>query len=289
MNDDLIDKMMELVLFVSILTEKNFKKNIADTKEKTAVVKEVVTDNIETLNSVNHVFIIISRIVLLTLAIYNLHINGQININTDAIAIILSLIIFIYSFIANIVFQENDVNQIGIGILSGSLLLVGLICIVIYINKDKLKSFFKKELDEQEELQTPEQKKEIKTKIHRYYINTLLILTSINEAISVSNTHPLVKIILVIIRLIVMSLYLVYLKRNEKIRFDKNGIDSTAAMIISTLISYISMIWDYFDINNTSEGPRQYTLGSTLLLIFLFFLYGVYTERKKKANSPVSD
>ena len=284
MNDEIMDKILEVIIFASALTEQKFKKDIgdakekaadviADAKEKAAAAKEIVTDNMETIQSVNHVFMIVSKICLLIISIYLLVINEQFNFNTDTIAYCSSLIIFIYAFIANIIFQENAANKIGIGILSGSLLFVGLVFRLLLMYKDIIIAYFKKEAKEEEDEQTVEQKTELKTKAHRYYLNTLLILAALNTAFTVSDTNPLVIVILTIIRCVVMSLYLVYLKRNGKIRFDKTGIDSTATLTVSTLISYVMKVWDYFDTNNTFDKTRKYSLGSTVL--FLFFLYGV--------------
>lgn len=293
MNDEIMDKILEVIIFASALTEQKFKKDIGDAKEKAAaaitdakekaaVAKEVVTDNIETIKSINNVFMIVSKIILLIISIYLLVLNDRFNFNTDTIAFVSSLIIFIYAFIANIIFQENAANKIGIGILSGSLLFVGLVFRLLLMYKDIIIAYFKKEAKEEEDEQTVEQKTELKTKAHRYYMNTLLMLSALNTAFTVSDTNPLVIVILTIIRTVVMSFYLVYLKRNGKIRFDKSGIDSTAALTVSTLISYVMKIWDYFDTNNTFDKTRKYSLGSTVLLLFLFFLYGVYTDRKIK-------
>jgi hypothetical protein len=282
MNDEIMDKILEVIIFASALSEQNFKKDIADAKEKAAAVKEIVTDNMETIKSIKDVFMIVSKITLLIISIYLLVINEKFNFNTDTIAYCSSLIIFIYAFIANIIFQENDANKIGIGILSGSLLFVGLVFRLLLMYKDIIIAYFKKEAKEEEDEQTVEQKTELKSKWHRYYLNTLLILAALNTAFTVSDTNPLVIVILTIIRCVVMSLYLVYLKRNGKIRFDKTGIDSTATLTVSTLISYVMKVWDYFDTNNTFDKTRKYSLASTVLLLFLFFLYGVYTDRKIK-------
>ena len=283
MNDEIMDKILEIIIFTSALSDQKFKKDIiADVKDKADVVKEIVADNMETIQSINYVFMIVSKICLLIISIYLLVINEQFNFNTDTIAYCSSFIIFIYAFIANIIFQENAAIKLGIGILSISLLFVGLVFRLLLMYKDIIIEYFKKEAKEEEDEQTEEQKKEFKTKAHRYYLNTLLILDALNTAFTVSDTNPLVIVILTIIRCVVMSLYLVYLKRNGKIRFDKTGIDSSAALTVSTLISYVMKVWDYFDTNNTFDKTRQYSLGSTVLLLFLFFLYGLYTDRKIK-------
>ena len=55
MNDEMMDKILEVIIFASALSEQKFKKDIVDVKEKAAAVKEIVTDNMETIQSINDV------------------------------------------------------------------------------------------------------------------------------------------------------------------------------------------------------------------------------------------
>ena len=276
--DDIINKLLEIVILASALSEQKIKKN---TKEKFAV--EDTLDKSSDNTSIIRIFTIIAKIITMIMTIYIMYINNQINLNIDSFSQISSLLIFIYAFIANIIFQQNNKLQVIITIVSCSILFVGLIALPIYINRKRIIAILNKKTIEQEKTQTIEQKIENKTKSHRYYISILLILTAINQALVTSNVDKIFIFILTIIRFIATSLYLVYLKRNDKIQFNKKGIDVTASSIIGTLILYISNMWDYLDSNDAYNNERNATIYSMLGLLFLFFLYGLYID----FNEPI--
>lgn len=276
--DDIINKLLEIVILASVLSEQKIKKN---TKEKFAVEDNLDKSSDNT--PIIRIFTIIAKIITMIMTIYIMYINNQINLNIDSFSQISSLLIFIYAFIANIIFQQNNKLQVIITIVSCSILFVGLIVLPIYINRKRIIAILNKKTIEQEKTQTIEQKIENKTKSHRYYISILLILTAINQALVTSNVDKIFIFILTIIRFIATSLYLVYLKRNDKIQFNKKGIDVTASSIIGTLILYISNMWDYLDSNDAYNNERNATIYSMLGLLFLFFLYGLYID----FNEPI--
>ena len=276
--DDIINKLLEIVILASALSEQKIKKN---TKEKFAV--EDILDKSSDNTPIIRIFTIIAKIITMIMTIYIMYINNQINLNIDSFSQISSLLIFIYAFIANIIFQQNNKLQVIITIVSCSILFVGLIALPIYINRKRIIAILNKKTIEQEKTQTIEQKIENKTKSHRYYISILLILAGINEALVTSNVDKIFIFITTIIRFIVTSLYLVYLKINGKLQFSEKGIDVTASSNIATLILYISNMWDYLDSNDAYNNERNATIYSMLGLLFLFFLYGLYID----FNEPI--
>jgi hypothetical protein len=276
--DDIINKLLEIVILASALSEQKIKKN---TKEKFAVEDNLDKSSDNT--PIIRIFTITSKIIALIMTIYLMYINNKINLDIDSFSQISSLLIFIYAFIANIIFQQNNKFQVIITIISCSILFIGLVALPIYINRKRIWAIITKKNIELEKTQTNDQKIENKTKAHRYYISILLILTGINQALVSSNVDPLVIFIMTIIRFIATSLYLVYLKRNGKIQFDRKGIDTTATANVGTLILYISNMWDYLDSNDAYNNERNGTIYSMLGLLFLFFLYGLYND----FNEPI--
>jgi heme/copper-type cytochrome/quinol oxidase subunit 4 len=274
MNHEIINKMLQLVIFISVLSEQKVKKD-----EVTDVAKPIVESIVSTSS-------VISKIFTLAMTIILMYFNNEINFDIDTISQILAFFIYIYSFIANIAFRKDGILKTIIISASSTILAIALIG-VIYINRQRIIESLKRRNTEQEKTQTVEQKIENKSKNERNFLSIILILTGINQALVLSNVYPIVIFILTIIRFIVTLLYFVYLKRNGKIQFDKKGIDETATSLVYILIKYISNIWDYLDSNDAYNNERNATIYSLMLLLFLFFLYGLYNPDNPINMGPI--